>query len=145
MVVRFVFVSVCPCVSRLPPVSFYRYRVAFVQAPRKLFQLSGCPRGTERVFAFPSHFLHTIIFGRVMLSGRVCEWVARKNDHANDPFANLGELPSPAAQGIGAATASAAGTIVAKSDRIQKANNRVYIPVQDCNASLFILSEKRWR
>ncbi len=25
MVVRFVCVSVCPCVSRLPPVSFYRY------------------------------------------------------------------------------------------------------------------------
>jgi hypothetical protein len=27
MVVRFVCVSVCPCVSRLPPVSFYRYPV----------------------------------------------------------------------------------------------------------------------
>ena len=134
-----------PCACVCPGSAGVFLPVAFVQAPRKLFQLSGCPRGTERVFAFPSHFLHTIIFGRVMLSGRVCEWVARKNDHANDPFANLGELPSPAAQGIGAATASAAGTIVAKSDRIQKANNRVYIPVQDCNASLFILSEKRWR
>ena len=80
-----------------------------------------------------------------MFSDSVCEWVARKNDHAIDPFAHLGELPSPAAQGIGAATASSAGMIVAKSYRIQKANNRVYIPVQDCNASLFILSEKRWR
>ena len=28
--VRFVCVSVCPCVSRLPPVSFYRYRVSRV-------------------------------------------------------------------------------------------------------------------
>jgi len=144
-------VSLCdPCARVCPGSSGVFLPVAF-QTPRERFQLSDALRAFStqrhwnRKFAFPSHFLHSFIFGRVMLSGRVCEWVARKNDHANDPFANLGELPSPAAQGIGAATASAAGTIVAKSDRIQKANNRVYIPVQDCNASLFILSEKRWR
>jgi hypothetical protein len=128
-------------------------------SPRCLFTGSFCTSTTyctvsffnslmprnRKSLRFSGSFLAHDHLGRVMLSGRVCEWVARKNDHANDPFANLGELPSPAAQGIGAATASAAGTIVAKSDRIQKANNRVYIPVQDCNASLFILSEKRWR
>ena len=52
----------------------------------------------------------------------------------------------PSAPGTGAAIAVAAGNvIIAKSDRIQRANNRVYFPVQDCISSIFVLSEKRWR
>jgi hypothetical protein len=52
-----------PCACVCPGSAGVFLPVAFVQAPRKLFQHSGCPRGTERVFAFPGHFLHTIILG----------------------------------------------------------------------------------
>ena len=76
----------------------------------------------------------------------VAEWVARKALHASDPFASA-DLSPPAAAGIGAAVAVMAtgNTIIANSSRIQKANNRIYFPIQDCDSSAFTLSDKRWR
>ena len=79
------------------------------------------------------------------MGDRVGEWVARKATHAADPFA-AEALPPPAAEGVGGAIATTStGHVVAKSSRIQRANNRIYFPVQDCDAAAFTLSEKRWR
>lgn len=58
-------------------------------------------------------------------SDRICEWVARKASHAMDPFANLQDLPPPAADGVGSASASTSNAIVvARSSRIQKASTQ---------------------
>jgi hypothetical protein len=73
----------------------------------------------------------------------VVEWMARKAAHADDPFSN--DVPWPTAAGLGAAVAVIGNHMVANSSRIQKANNRIYFPVQDCDKSAFTLSEKRWR
>ena len=76
----------------------------------------------------------------------VSEWVARKATHVQDPFTNLDTLPAPFATGMSHAIAlTATGQRVASSSRVQKANGRVYFPVQDCNKSAFVLSDKRWR
>ena len=81
----------------------------------------------------------------LVMGDRVGEWVARKATHAADPFA-AEALPPPAAEGVGGAIATTStGHVVAKSSRIQRANNRIYFPVQDCDAAAFTLSEKRWR
>ena len=77
--------------------------------------------------------------------GAVAEWVARKASHADDPFA-VDALPLPSAAGVGGASACTSnGQIVASSNRIQRANGRVYFPVQDCVKSAFTISDKRWR
>ena len=82
---------------------------------------------------------------RTMASDRVCEWVARKSSHAADPFSDVQSLPPPTADGMGAASAVVANRVVANSTRIQRANNRVYFPVADCDVAAFTLSDKRWR
>ena len=67
----------------------------------------------------------------------ICEWVARKAAHAADPFADVSALPPPCAPGVGGARAVVSGRVVARSSRVQKANGRVYFPIQDCDASAF--------
>lgn len=80
----------------------------------------------------------------VIADRTVSEWIARKASHAADPF-SAEELPPPAAAGVGAAVAIAGNRVVADSRRIQRANNRIYFPIQDCDRSAFTPSDKRWR
>ena len=80
------------------------------------------------------------------MAARVGEWVARKETHASDPFADDALWHHRGFEsGVSGATAVVGTTIVASSSRVQRANGRVYFPVQDCLRSAFTLSDKRWR
>mmetsp|Transcript_7293 Transcript_7293/g.22971 ORF Transcript_7293/g.22971 Transcript_7293/m.22971 type:complete len:81 (+) Transcript_7293:85-327(+) len=78
----------------------------------------------------------------------VAEWLARKATHEADPFADEVRRTAPPAIAAGAGAAAAvtgAGQMVASSERVQRANGRVYFPIADCVANAFELSPKRWR
>ena len=75
----------------------------------------------------------------------VAEWVARKETHEENPFADPERRSAPARDGVGSATASTANRVIASSDRVQRANGRIYFPIADVDATLFELSSKRWR
>ena len=81
-----------------------------------------------------------------MTDDRSREWQARKATHAADPFADLiKRVAVPAAVGMGSATAIVNGVVVASSQRVQRANQRVYFPLADCTVASFTPSDKRWR
>jgi len=104
-------------------------------------------------------------------ASRVADWQQRKATHALDPMlaqqqhlqmvpAGGGRVRRSAAGGAAAATGGGGGggggggaTIVAKlgrvvlarSSRVQYANQRAYFPVEDCVSARFLPSNKRWR
>ena len=129
----------------------HRTSTSTVQVPGTVMYYSIGMRSTRTVPGSRIHesSIHDRYFGEgspmsgFMADRSVSEWVARKATHATDPFS--AELPPPAAAGAGAAVAVFGNETIAKSTRVQKANNRVYFPMQDCKKSAFTLSDKRWR
>jgi len=77
----------------------------------------------------------------------VREWKARKATHVESPLAALlrGEAPAAArAPGV-RAEARADGVVLARTERAQVVNQRVYFPLEDCDLRLLRDSPKRWR
>ena len=74
-------------------------------------------------------------------------WMARKAAHVESPLAVLqrGDPLVPArAPGV-AAEARADGVVLARTERAQVVNQRVYFPLEDCDLRLLRDSPKRWR
>lgn len=77
----------------------------------------------------------------------VHEWKTRKATHVESPLAVLlrgDKLFADRREGL-RAEAVADGEVVAKTERAQLVNQRVYFPLEDCSLNLFRDSAKRWR
>ena len=77
----------------------------------------------------------------------VREWKARKAAHAESPLAVLsrgGALVQERRSGK-RAEARVNGLLLASTERAQVANQRIYFPLEDCQAALLRDSPKRWR
>jgi len=77
----------------------------------------------------------------------VREWKVRKAMHVESPLVALqrGDKPVERAWAGVRAEARMDGALVAKSERAQVVNKRVYFPVEDCSLHLLRDSSKRWR
>ena len=78
----------------------------------------------------------------------VREWKARKAEHEESPLAVLlrGGVLVEAARAPGVrAEARIDGVILARTERAQVVNQRVYFPLEDCSLNLLRDSKKRWR
>jgi len=81
-------------------------------------------------------------------SESVREWKARKAEHEESPLAVLlrGGVLVEAARAPGVrAEARIDGVILARSERAQVVNQRVYFPLEDCSLDMLRDSTKRWR
>ena len=81
------------------------------------------------------------------MSENVARWEARKAEHAESPLAYLhrGEaLVETRPPGV-RAEARVGQRVVARTERAQIVNRRVYFPLEDCVLALLRDSPKRWR
>ena len=81
-------------------------------------------------------------------SESVREWKARKAEHEESPLAVLlrGGVLVESARAPGVrAEARIDGVILARTERAQVVNQRVYFPLEDCSLNLLCDSTKRWR
>ena len=78
----------------------------------------------------------------------VREWKARKAAQAESPLAVLSRgsvlVQAPRRPGK-RAEARVGGMVLATTERAQVVNQRIYFPLEDCQATLLRDSPKRWR
>ena len=90
----------------------------------------------------------TLSLSKEAESESVREWKARKAEHEESPLAVLlrGGVLVESARAPGVrAEARIDGVILARTERAQVVNQRVYFPLEDCSLNLLCDSTKRWR
>ena len=76
----------------------------------------------------------------------VRRWQERKASHTESPLAIMRSgAPAPIRAAGVPAEARVAGRLLARTDRAQVVNQRVYFPLEDCDARMLVDSPKRWR